>query len=100
MGKDGEQILLVAGGYGGVTNQASTEIFYSGSWHEVGPLSHKTSGVSEARLGNTVFMMGGNDGSKQTDTIWSFDADKEEWEELGRMKRARQGHALSTVLIS
>ena len=42
---------------------------------------------------------GGFDG-KSRDTIWMFDADKEEWEEAGRMKRARYSHAVSTVPIS
>ena len=34
------------------------------------------------------------------DIIWRFDADKEEWEEAGRMQVARYFHAVSTVPIS
>ena len=52
------KILLVAGGYDGDSELASTEIYYSGSWREVGELSHPVYGVSGARLGNTVFMTG------------------------------------------
>ena len=52
------KILLVAGGYDGRRELPSTEIFDSGSWREVGELSHPADGVRGARLGNTVFMMG------------------------------------------
>ena len=54
------KILLVAGGWdvGRSTRLASTEIFDSGSWRQVGELSHPANGVRGARLGNTVFMTG------------------------------------------
>ena len=34
------------------------------------------------------------------DIIWMFDEVTEEWEEAGRMKEARDSHAVSTVPIS
>ena len=52
------KILLVAWGWDGDSYLANTEIFDSGSWREVGELSHPATMVRGARLGNTVFMMG------------------------------------------
>ena len=42
---------------------------------------------------------GGTD-DKYHDTIWMFDAVKDEWEEVGRMKEAKYYHAVSTVAVS
>ena len=45
--------------------------------------------------------IGGRDGfSEAYDTIYKYDASRDEWEEVGRMKERRAFHAVSTVPMS
>jgi len=102
----GEQVLLVVGGRDdGWTSISSTELLprSSSAWVTVNSLPRKISGVRVATMGGSLYLTGGHgydeeDGKdKMRDNIYKWTG--QEWLEVGKMKKARNCHAVSTIKL-
>merc|ERR1739838_904456 len=99
---DGNQVLLVAGGFAKGAYISSTELLTtdSSAWTMTTPLPRATDSMSCATLENTLYMTGGTySGYIYTDTILVWSDDKQEWVEEGKMKIPRGGHSASTIKL-
>jgi len=104
----GEQVFLVAGGgryeKGGFSSElitlSSTEVLTrtSSAWVMVNNLPRKMRGVRGVTLGNTLYMTGGkDDGDNYRAEIFKWTG--QHWVEVGKMKKARAYHAVSTIRL-
>jgi len=100
----GDQVFLVTGGFDGSNTISSTETLGTGTWSSsywknVNNLPRKISGVRGVTLGGVLYMMGGYDTSDSSyrDEIYQWTG--QDWEEVGKMKKARGGHAVSTIRL-
>jgi len=91
----GEQVFLVAGG-----SYISTEMLTSTSsaWVMVKSLPRKVTTVGSVTLGNIIYITGGIVGGSIRDEIYKWTG--QEWEEVGKMKKARYYHAVSTITLN
>jgi len=104
----GEQVLLVVGGlYQSETYISSTELFprSSSAWVTVNNLPRKISAMRVARLGGSLYVTGGfgegeenpQDTMEITDNIYKWTG--QEWLQVGKMKKVRSSHAVSTIKL-
>jgi len=95
----GDQVFLVAGGYDGsnTINSAEKLTRTSSAWVMVNNLPRKMTAVRGATLGGVLYMTGGYDGGNRRDEIYKWTG--QEWEEVGKMKKARAWHAVSTIRL-
>jgi len=99
----GEQVFLVAGGgrreQGWYIRLTSTEVLTrtSSAWESVNNLPRKIAGVRGVTLGNTLYMTGGDDGDNNRAEIFKWTG--HQWVEVGKMKKARAYHAVSTIRL-
>jgi len=92
----GEQVFLVAGGW----DISSTEILTrtSSAWVMVNSLPRKIFAVRGVTLDNILYMTGGlDDGDNERDEIYKWTG--QQWVEVGKMKKARSFHAVSTIRL-
>jgi len=101
---DGVQVLLVAGGKDNNNRFSSTEVLTMDSprWTLTTPLPRAMSDLRGVNLAGTLYMTGGNDYVDDNyggfrDEIMAWLDDEQEWEEAGKMKRAKALHAVSTI---
>jgi len=92
-------VFLVAGGYDGSNYLSSAEMLTrtSSAWVMVNNLPRKIDGVRGVTLGGTLYMTGGSDGSYFRDEIYKWTG--QHWEEVGKMKKTRSDHAVSTIRL-
>jgi len=98
----GNQVFLVAGGYDGtiddynIFNSAEKLTRTSSAWVMVNNLPRKMTGVKGVNLGGVLYMTGGRDDGKRHEIYrWTG----QDWEEVGKMKKARQFHAVSSIRL-
>merc|ERR1712062_46869 len=98
--EDGQQVLLVTGGY---YDLSSTEIAtYTSSstlsWRivEAGDLPSARQGLRAAVVENVLYVTGGDDGNDLT-AILSWDPVQEKWTHAGDLKVARRFHAVVAI---
>jgi len=89
----GDQVYLVAGGY----LISSTEILtrFSSAWVVVRSLPRKIFGLKGVTLGGKLYLLGGGDEIIMRDEIYQWTG--HEWIEVGKMKKGRYYHAVSTI---
>jgi len=101
---DGTQVFLVAGGYNNKyptpSMESSTEVLTTGSsaWSMATPLPIAMWSVKGVTVSNILYMTAGYDGS-QRDAILAWLDDEQKWVESGKMKMARDQHAVSTIQL-
>jgi len=98
-GDTGEQVFLVTGGYNGAGGSlSSTEVWSSSSssWTMATNLPRSMTGIRGVTLGGVLYMTGGYDGDFY-DGIYQWTGT--DWEEVGKMKEARDSHAVSTIRL-
>jgi len=101
---DGTQVFLVAGGNDdNYIPFSSTEMLTMDSpgWTLTTPLPRAVRGVIGVTMGGTLYMTGGighsaGDGNSRDDILVWLD-DEQEWQEIGKMKMGRNGHAVSII---
>lgn len=94
----GDQVFLVTAGYDGVNFLSSTELLTSStsSWTMANNLPRIMCCVRGVTLGGVLYMTGGySDGPRDEIFRWTGD----DWEEVGKMKVARNDHAVSTIRL-
>merc|ERR1711962_169241 len=99
----GEEGLLVAGGYNGGEYLSSTELFLPSKkqWTKGGDLPRAMRGLRAARLSERVVVTGGlDDGRNYRDEVLQYEETTEAWSEIGKMKKARDYHAVVEVDVS
>ena len=115
------QVFLVAGGYDKSRNAlSSTELLVedSDAWTMSTPLPRAVDGLRGATLGNIVYLTGGSyyccimysviiicitggydkNGNDRSE-ILAWSEERKEWEEVGKMKVGRYGHAITTISV-
>jgi len=97
----GDQVFLVAGGYDNsknIFNSAEKLTRTSSAWVMVNNLPRKMNGIRGATLGGVLYMTGGvDDGGNYRAEIYQWTG--QDWEEVGKMKKARVNHAVSTIRL-
>jgi len=97
---NGEQALLVAGGWNGYPRLASTEIYSNGVWRTGGNLPRASGGLRAAHLNQQVVVTGGfNDGSNFRDEVLQYNPSNNIWSQIGSLKKKRAGHAITEVYL-
>jgi len=99
MKEDGAQVLLVTGGYNkGNSDISSTELLPSPSsaWVMASSLPRALYGMKGVTVAGVLYITGGFGFSSNTrNEVYSWTDD--EWLEVGKMKEARNYHAVSTI---
>jgi len=99
---NGEQGLLVAGGYNaGSIFLSSTELYLPSKkkWTRGGDLPREMQGPRAARLSEQVVVTGGSvDGMDGRHEVLQYEETTGAWSEIGKMKKARRGHAVVAVV--
>ena len=108
----------MAGGLGGGNRHSSTEVLASTSsaWVLANNLPRKMSGMSSVTLGNIIYLTGeynivgwgtdnilvsgGYDGDNERDRDEVLQWTGEDWVEVAKMKKARNRHAASTIVMN
>jgi len=91
----GDQVFLVAGGKDDSFNRLNSAeklTSTSSAWVMVNNLPRKMTGLRGVTLGGVLYMTGGD-----TDKIYQWTG--QDWEEVGKMKKARVNHAVSTIRL-
>merc|ERR1719474_1797256 len=99
----GEEGLLVAGGYNGGEYLSSTELFLPSKkqWTKGGDLPRAMRGLRAALLLEHVVVTGGLDDDRNyRDEVLQYEETTEAWSETGKMKKARDYHAVVEVDVS
>jgi len=96
----GEEGLLVAGG-DNRGHISSTELYLPSKkqWTKGGDLPRALSLLRAARLSEDVVVIGGRGyGSSYRDEVLQYEETTGAWSEIGKMKKARRGHAVVAVV--
>jgi len=101
----GEKHLIVTGGYSGESDGYnrlfldSTEVysFKDNSWTEAGKLLVRIHGMRAATVNSRVLLFGGYDNRNARNDILEYDPETKVWTQIGTMREARAGHAVSVV---
>merc|ERR1712008_149462 len=95
---NGEQALIVAGGYNGVDLLASTELFSNGRWTTGGNLPRELYGLKAGQLNQQMVVTGGeDDGGNLRDEVLLFNPATDTWSQIGKLKTGRGIHAVAEV---
>jgi hypothetical protein len=94
---NGEQALLVAGGWGYGGGYLSSTVFFSnGKWKTGGSLPRALMGLRAANLNQQVVVTGGNnDGKNIRDEVLQYNVEAGRWTQIGKLKRRRVEHAVT-----
>jgi len=97
--ENGTQALLVTGGYDIYTvGLSNTEIASTGSeWQLVNSLPRSLYGVRSVNIGGIIFITGGRDSVFDREEVHQWTG--EDWVMVGKMKKGRNSHAVSTILL-
>jgi len=97
---NGEQALLVAGGWDGSARLASTEIYSNGVWRPGGNLPRAMSGLRAAHLNQQAAVTGGiDDENNISDEVLQYNPSNNTWSKMGTMKKRRVMHAVTEVYL-
>jgi len=97
---NGGKVFLVVGGNDGSNKLSSTEMLTrtSSAWVMVNSLPRKMQAMTGGTLGNILYMTGGYDGNNRyRDEIYQWTG--QDWEEVGKMKKARSLHTVSIISL-
>jgi len=101
---NGEEGLLVVGGWSGSRFLSTTELYLPSNqqWTQGGDLPRKMSGLRAAFLNGKVVVTGGHDQnpwqtSDTYDEVYQYEETAEKWSEIGKMKKARGNHAIVAI---
>jgi len=98
---DGQMVLLVAGGIDvDSSGLSSTEVLNmdSESWILTTPLPRDLESLRGTTVGQKIYMTGGNFNYDYCmDDILVWLAEEQKWEEIGKMKKIRCNHAVTTI---
>jgi len=92
---NGEQALIVAGGWNGGGYLSSTELFSNGRWKTGGNLPRALMGLRAAHLNQQVVVTGGLDGSNNRDEVLQYNVEAGRWTQIGTLQRRRFEHAIT-----
>jgi len=95
---NGEQALLVAGGWNHDGELSSTELFSNGRWTTGGNLPRALWGLKAGFFNQLLVVSGGRDDEyNYRDEVLLFSPSTNAWTEIGKLKMGRAAHAIAEV---
>jgi len=102
---NGEEGLLVVGGFSGTRFLSTTELYLPSNqqWTQGGDFPRKAQGLRAAFMNGKVVVTGGyfiHFPASTTDTydeVYQYEETAEIWSEIGKMKKARGNHAIAAI---
>jgi len=95
---NGEQALLVAGGFNGIDYLSSTELFSNGRWTTGGNLPRPLVSLKAGFFKQQLVVTGGQvDVGNYRDEVLLFSPSTNAWTKIGKLQNGRTTHAIAEV---